>query len=148
MKIIFKKRIKMMKVERYYLGGRSHRRMEGERRMKIAIASLKGAVCPHFGYCEEFVLCDVENGQVNHQENLPNPGHRPGFLPLFLKEHGVDVIITGGMGSGAVELFEQSKIKILTGITGSNEMVIQKWVNGELESTGSVCFEHQHHGNC
>ncbi len=116
--------------------------------MKIAIASLNGAVCPHFGYCEEFALFEIENGQIHRREQLSNPGHRPGFLPVFLKDHGVDVIIAGGMGAGAVELFQQNNIQIMVGIAGSNDTVIQKWLTGDLKSSGSVCHEHQHHGNC
>ncbi|MFA5036727.1 MAG: NifB/NifX family molybdenum-iron cluster-binding protein [Candidatus Izemoplasmatales bacterium] len=116
--------------------------------MKIAIASQQGAVCPHFGYCEEFVLFYIEDGQIVRRESLPNPGHRPGFLPVFLKDHGVEVIIAGGMGSGAVDLFHQYRIQVITGISESLDSSIQKWLKGELVSSGSVCHEHQHHGSC
>ena len=39
---------------------------------------------------------------VLSENSVPNPGHRPGFLPNFLGDMGAEVIIAGGMGEGAV----------------------------------------------
>ena len=66
--------------------------------MKIAVASLSGQVAEHFGHCEAFLLLDSLTGK---SEQVLNPGHKPGFLPNFLGDLGVEVIISGGMGGGA-----------------------------------------------
>jgi predicted Fe-Mo cluster-binding NifX family protein len=116
--------------------------------MKIAIATMQGQVCEHFGYCELFTVYDVENEQIVKKTTLTNPGHRPGFLPAFLSEYGVNVIIAGGMGSGAVDLFNEKHIAIITGASGDVDPVINKWISRELKSSGSVCNEHQHHSDC
>jgi predicted Fe-Mo cluster-binding NifX family protein len=82
--------------------------------MKIAVASENGMVTEHFGHCEEFVTFDTENNQILKSETIDNPGHRPGFLPNFLADRGVNVIISGGMGGGAVEIFnERKRLKLL-----------------------------------
>ncbi|HBI57040.1 MAG TPA: dinitrogenase iron-molybdenum cofactor, partial [Firmicutes bacterium] len=47
------------------------------------------------------------------------PGHRPGFLPNFLSDQGVNVIISGGVGGGAIEIFEEKGIEVVTGARGS-----------------------------
>lgn len=116
--------------------------------MKIAVASDGQMVTEHFGHCEGFNLFDTENNQIISQEFIPNPGHRPGFLPVFLHEKGTKVIISGGMGGGAVELFSEKGIKVITGATGDAKTAANSYLQGTLKSTGSVCHEHQHADEC
>ncbi len=66
--------------------------------MKIAIATDGNEVSGHFGHCEGFTMYEISEDEVLGNEFVPNPGHRPGFLPVFLKEKGTDIIISGGMG--------------------------------------------------
>ena len=40
-------------------------------------------VTEHFGHCEGFNIFNAENGKITESEFVPNPGHRPGFLPVF-----------------------------------------------------------------
>lgn len=63
--------------------------------MKIAVASVGTEVGGHFGHCEHFRIYTVENGQVVGEELVPNPEHKPGFLPNFLGDMGVEVVIAG-----------------------------------------------------
>lgn len=72
--------------------------------MLIAIAKEGNQVSRHFGHCEGFELVDIKDGKVAGRETVPNPGHRPGFLPVFLAQKGVKVIISGGMGGSAQDL--------------------------------------------
>ena len=69
--------------------------------IKIAVASENQKVTEHFGHCINFNIFESENKQIVKSESIPNPGHKPGFLPNFLNEKGVNVIISGGMGGGA-----------------------------------------------
>ena len=68
--------------------------------MKIAVAAMGNTVSGHFGHCENFNIYDAEDGKITAEEVVANPGHRPGFLPNFLADRGVQVIIAGGMGGG------------------------------------------------
>ena len=70
--------------------------------MKIAVACMGTQVGGHFGHCENFRIYDTADGKICAEESIPNPGHRPGFLPNFLGDMGVEVIIAGGMGGGAI----------------------------------------------
>jgi predicted Fe-Mo cluster-binding NifX family protein len=119
-----------------------------EKKMKIAVASDNGMVTGHFGHCESFVICDTVDNQIVKSEVIPNPGHRPGFLPNFLNDMGVNVIISGGMGGGAVDIFNEKNIEVIVGATGKAEDSANSYLNGQLQSTGSVCHEHQHHDEC
>lgn len=116
--------------------------------MKIAVASEKEMVTEHFGHCENFNIYVVENGKVVSNESIPNPGHKPGFLPNYLNDIGINVIIAGGMGGGAVEIFNEKGIEIITGVSGSAMQAVNSYVQGSLKSTGSVCHEHAHHDEC
>jgi predicted Fe-Mo cluster-binding NifX family protein len=116
--------------------------------MKIAVASENKMVTEHFGHCESFDIFEAENSQIVKSESIPNPGHKPGFLPNFLNDMGVNVIISGGMGGGAVEIFNEKGIEVITGAKGSSVSAVNNYLQGALKSTGSVCHEHQHHGEC
>eukprot|EP00828_Plagiopyla_frontata_P034519 TRINITY_DN4493_c0_g1_i8.p5 TRINITY_DN4493_c0_g1~~TRINITY_DN4493_c0_g1_i8.p5 ORF type:complete len:263 (+),score=54.28 TRINITY_DN4493_c0_g1_i8:734-1522(+) len=120
----------------------------GGNKMKIAIAINGKEVSGHFGHCEGYVVYFVEKDAVLKQEFLPYPGHKPGFLPAFLKEQGVNIIIAGGMGETAQDLFKENQIEVVVGVQGNCEEVLQRFIKGELKSTGSVCTEHSHEGNC
>ena len=54
--------------------------------MKLAISTDGGNVSAHFGRCPTYTLVDVEEGNIVAREEIPNPGHRPGFLPGYLAE--------------------------------------------------------------
>lgn len=118
--------------------------------MKIAIASEgKGKfVSGHFGHCEGFTIYDVEGEKILNKKFTENPGHRPGFLPVFLKDLGTNVIIAGGMGETAQQLFNERKIQVVVGAQGDCDEIIKKYIKDELKSTGSICTEHQHEGHC
>lgn len=116
--------------------------------MKIAVASEGKYVSGHFGHCEGFTIYEVEEGKVLNKNFVQNPGHKPGFLPVFLKGLDVNVIIAGGMGETAQELFKENEIEVVVGAEGFSDDSVQKYTIGQLESTGSVCTEHQHEGHC
>lgn len=116
--------------------------------LKIAIACEGEVVTEHFGHCLNFNLFETEEQKIVKQTSVANPGHRPGFLPLFLKELGVDVIIAGGMGAGAIDIFNQNGIEVIVGAAGNAEENVKAYLSGNLKTTGSVCHQHMHHGEC
>jgi len=115
---------------------------------RIAVAAEGKKVTEHFGHCVNFMLFDVENNQITKEESVDNPGHKPGFLPNFLADQGVKVIISGGMGQGAVDIFNERDVEVVTGASGDARKAAERYLKGELKSTGSVCHEHQHHDEC
>lgn len=116
--------------------------------IKIAVASEKERVSEHFGYCLNFNIFETHDNQILTDESIMNPGHKPGFLPVFLNEQGADVIISGGMGNGAVTLFNERGIEVIIGAKGEAKAAAEAYLRGELKSTGSICHEHQHADEC
>lgn len=115
---------------------------------RIAVACEGVQVAQHFGHCENFTFFDTEAEQIVKKESVANPGHKPGFLPNFLADHGAEVVLAGGMGGGAVDIFQQRGVEVVTGATGDAETAVFAYLNGDLQSNGVVCHEHQHHGEC
>ena len=58
------------------------------------------------------------------------------------------MIISGGMGGGAIDIFNLNDIEVIVGAVGTAEAAAKAYLEGELESTGSVCNEHSHHDDC
>lgn len=116
--------------------------------MKIAVASEGKTVAQHFGHCEGFHVFDVQEGKISVGAFYPNPGHKPGFLPNYLHDLGVNVIISGGMGGGAIAIFSEKGIQVVTGAMGDSEAAAHGFIAGTLTSTGSVCKDHQHSDSC
>lgn len=116
--------------------------------IKIAVASENQIVTEHFGHCEGFMIFDIKNNQIVKTETVVNPGHRPGFLPNFLNNMGINTIISGGMGSSAIEIFNEKGIEVIVGASGNTKETVEAYLDGSLKSTGSVCHDHQHQGEC
>jgi predicted Fe-Mo cluster-binding NifX family protein len=123
-------------------------KMEVIKMIRIAVASDNGMVTEHFGHCEGFMIFDAENNKIVKSETIANPGHKPGFLPNFLANRGVNVIISGGMGGGAVDIFNERNIEVIVGARGEAKAAVEAYLQGSLKSTGSVCHEHEHQDEC
>jgi predicted Fe-Mo cluster-binding NifX family protein len=107
--------------------------------MKIAISTDNGSVSAHFGRCPSYTLVDIQDGKVASQEEIPNPGHSPGFLPGYLAERGVTTIIAGGMGPRAQGLFADNKIETIIGVEGRVPEVIDSYLKGTLTGGQDLC---------
>ncbi len=111
--------------------------------MKVAISTDHDFVSAHFGRCQSYTIVEIKDGEVVSKEEIPNPGHRPGFLPQFLAEREVECIIAGGMGPRAQALFAGKNIQTVIGVQGQVEEVIEKFARNELEAGDDLCG-HKH----
>jgi ATP-binding protein involved in chromosome partitioning len=110
--------------------------------MKIAIPTNSGRLSSHFGHCEKFALVDVDAEQrvVLGVEYAEPPAHEPGALPKWLSEQGVQLVIAGGMGSRAQQLFQQFGIESIVGAPdGEARELAEDYLNGRLQLGGNAC---------
>jgi ATP-binding protein involved in chromosome partitioning len=110
--------------------------------MKIAIPVSAGRLCPHFGHCEQFALVDVDETtrQATQTTFLTPPPHEPGVLPRWLHEQGAELIIAGGMGQRAQQLFADNGIKVVVGAAADTpESIVQAHLSGSLVSGQNLC---------
>jgi predicted Fe-Mo cluster-binding NifX family protein len=108
--------------------------------MKFAIPTAEGKLTAHFGHSQEFVLLHVEEDRITKKEVLTPPPHEPGVLPRWLHDLGTDVIIAGGMGHRALELFSQNNIRVITGAPClTPEDLVEQYLKNSLETGSNVC---------
>jgi len=110
--------------------------------MKIAIPTASGALCMHFGHCEQFAMVEADESAktISGVEFLTPPPHEPGVLPRWLGEQGANVIIAGGMGQRAQNLFTQNGIEVVVGApAGTPEEVAAAYLSGTLEAGQNAC---------
>lgn len=94
----------------------------------------------HFGHCEQFALVDVGEGGEMHTTLADPPMHEPGVLPAWLHEQGAQVVIAGGMGQRAMQLFDQHGIKVVVGAPADTpDEVVAAYLAGNLPSGGNIC---------
>jgi predicted Fe-Mo cluster-binding NifX family protein len=116
--------------------------------MRIAVAAEGPTVSEHFGHCSQFAIFDTVESKVTGELWLDNPGHKPGFLPIFLKDKGVEVVIAGGMGQMAKDLFAEQGIRTVTGAAGAVKDMVEAYLHGVLHDSGAVCDHHEHEHEC
>jgi predicted Fe-Mo cluster-binding NifX family protein len=108
--------------------------------MKFAIPLAEGKLTAHFGHCQEFALVEVEDNQIKSKETLVPPPHEPGVLPKWLHDQGANVIIAGGMGGRALDLFAQNNIKVIVGASAlAPEELVKQYLDNSLQTGGNVC---------
>jgi predicted Fe-Mo cluster-binding NifX family protein len=108
--------------------------------MKIAMPIQGGKLSQHFGHSEQFSLFEIEDQSVRDREELTPPPHEPGLLPRWLKEQGVTLVIAGGMGQRAQQIFEQAGIEVICGAPSeSPATVVDSYLKGDLETGDNAC---------
>jgi len=110
--------------------------------MRLAIATEGNMVSAHFGHCASYTLVDVEDGAVKTTNAISAPAHQPGVLPGFLAEHGANVVVAGGMGPRAQDLFASHGIEVISGVVGSIDQVVEAFIAGTLTSGENLCDSH------
>ena len=116
--------------------------------MRIAVAYEDGMVFQHFGHTEVFKLYDVDGGKAVSAVLLRTDGSGHEALAALLKEHAVDVLICGGIGSGAQEALTAQGIELCAGAAGDADKAVAAYLRGELVDTGVNCDHHEEAHSC
>ena len=116
--------------------------------MRVAITYENGEVFHHFGRTPQFKIYEIENGAVKSSWVIDTGETGHGALAGFLKEHGTDVMICGGIGGGAIAAMAESGIKVYAGASGDADEVIESYIAGTLAEIGdATCDHHEHEGH-
>jgi predicted Fe-Mo cluster-binding NifX family protein len=96
----------------------------------------------HFGHCERFVLLDVnpQTRKIIGRADVQPPPHQPGLLPPWLAKLGVELVVAGGMGQHAQQLFATQNIRVVVGASSETpEHVVGEYLAGTLQLGENVC---------
>lgn len=115
--------------------------------MKIAVPYENGQVFQHFGHSAQFKFYEVESGSVLHSEVVSTNGQGHGALVGFLFQHGVNVVLCGGIGAGAQVALAQADIQLFGGVSGNADSVVADYLVGRLVyDPDAHCDHHDHEG--
>lgn len=115
---------------------------KGAKSMRIAIPIVEGKLSQHFGHSDIFAIVDTDgdSGKVLNRKDLTPPRHEPGVLPRWLHDEGVNVIIAGGMGQRAQQLFAQNQIEVVVGAPAeSPESLVSAYLGNTLQAGENIC---------
>lgn len=114
--------------------------------MKIAVTYENGMVFGHFGHTAEFKIYDVVDGKIVSNEVVDTNGSGHGALAGFLMQRGVDTLICGGIGGGAINALSNAGIKVYGGVSGNVDTAVNDFISGKLEYNPDVHCDHHHEG--
>ncbi|WP_238881820.1 NifB/NifX family molybdenum-iron cluster-binding protein [Clostridium sp. YIM B02551] len=117
--------------------------------MKIAIPNNGDVVNQHFGMSKSFVIITVEDNKVIQVQEISSAEltHQHQGLADLLVSHGTNVVITGGIGPGAIAGLQQNGLQVVKGASGEYLKVVEKYINGTLEDKDVVCNHHGEHNH-
>jgi len=112
---------------------------------RIAIPVEGEMLCAHFGHCEYFYVADMENNVIIKEEKIIPPEHQPGLYPAWVAGNGVSIVIAGGMGEKARELFREQHIDLYIGAEAKEpKQLVLDFIKGNLTTGSNSCNHHEH----
>ena len=113
--------------------------------MKVAVPSNGDVVDDHFGHCKYFTVFELDSdNRVVAREKVDSPegcGCKSNIASQ-LSAMGVQVMLAGNMGQGAVKVLDRNGIRVLRGCQGKIEDVVQAFAEGRLMDSGEGCDHH------
>jgi predicted Fe-Mo cluster-binding NifX family protein len=115
--------------------------------MKIAVPTREKKVDDHFGHCAYFTVFTIgDKNEIVSEEVIPSPagcGCKSKIVHT-LSQLGVQVMLAGNMGDGAVRVLNNNGIQVIRGCSGDVTTVAGKWLEGAVTDSGDGCHEHKH----
>lgn len=119
---------------------------------KIAIPTAGEIVNAHFGRSQAFTVFEIQEDKVTGEELVDAKGfeHQHTGIAQLLKSKGVEAVICGGIGPGAITGLENAGLEVLRGASGPVRDVAKSFAEGAFVSTNAVCdhshgHDHDHH---
>lgn len=115
--------------------------------MRVATTYDNGNIFMHFGRSEQFKIYDIQDGKVLNEQVVGTGGTGHGALAGLLANGGVDTLICGGIGGGAINALTQTGITVYAGAQGNCDACVEALIAGTLAQTGEAtcgCHGHDH----
>lgn len=129
----------------------SGQRTSGGNIMKVALPFFDNQVFAHFGKAPAVKIYTIDDNGIAAAEVVPSAGHGHGSMVNLLVRNGVDTVICGGIGGGAVAALAQAGIRLFAGVSGPTDEAVEALIKGTLASAapeaaegGCCCGGHGH----
>ena len=114
--------------------------------MKIALPTRQNQIDEHFGHCDHFTVFTVDDQKkITAEEKIASPAGCgcKSDIAQVLAQQGVEVMLAGNMGQGAVNVLNGCGISVLRGCAGNVKTVAENWLAGHLADSGINCTQHE-----
>ena len=113
--------------------------------MKIAVSCENNQVFQHFGHTPEFAVFEAQDEKIMSEEKLSCEGSGHGALATLLANAGVEVLICGEIGGGAMNALARENIFVVGGAEGDVRQAAEDFANGRLKVRANFhCNHHDH----
>jgi predicted Fe-Mo cluster-binding NifX family protein len=117
--------------------------------MKIAVPVTKeNQIDSHFGHCESYNVFTIsDKNEIANAKNVDSPqgcGCKSDIASVLAAD-GVTIMLTGGIGGGAINVLNNSGIEVIRGCSGDAAEVVKQYLAGLVEDGGISCLQHEAH---
>ena len=112
--------------------------------MKIAVSAtapdLSAQVDLRFGRCRYFIIVDPESLEFESIENssvMAGGGAGVATAQLIVGKE-VEAVLTGNCGPNAFSVLEAAKIKVMTGVAGTIQDVVEGYKSGKYQASSQA----------
>ena len=121
--------------------------------MRLCIPSetnegLDAQVGYHFGRVPLYTIYDDKTKTVEIVKNISTHTGGKKLPAELLREYSIDIMLCGGLGRRAINLFEQFGIEVYIGAQGKVKDAIEQFNNNKLQmaTDKNACQEHKFRG--
>jgi predicted Fe-Mo cluster-binding NifX family protein len=117
--------------------------------MKIAVpVTGNNQVDDHFGHCEFYSVFGISTeGEITEVKTIPSVegcGCKSNIADVLAAD-GVEIMLAGGIGGGAINVLANSGIYVVRGCSGDPIEVVRNFVAGTITDSGESCYQHEMH---
>lgn len=119
--------------------------------MKIAVPTRENFVDEHFGHCEYYSIYTISADHKIEKEELLKAPQGCGCksnIAITLGQMGVDTMLAGNMGQGAVNKIQEADIEVFRGCVGKVREQVELFLQGQIADSGETCAEHGADSEC
>ncbi len=116
--------------------------------MKIAIPTKEDRIDSHFGHCEYFSIFTIDDQKnITKKEIMASTGTCgcKSNLAQKLASEGINILLTGNIGSGAILKLKEAQINVIRGCQGNINQIIEDFLQDKLKDSEINCTAHEHH---
>jgi predicted Fe-Mo cluster-binding NifX family protein len=101
--------------------------------MKLAIAQNMEYVHEFFGSCNNFMIVEIEDGEVIRKESVFNDTETHKLRPSYLKSLGINALVIKGLGLTAYDLLHENDIEVFVSEPVLIEEALHLFLKNELK---------------
>jgi predicted Fe-Mo cluster-binding NifX family protein len=122
--------------------------------MKVAIPCTdQDETFQHFGHAEQFAIYEYTEGEYVDRKVFATKCRGHEEIAKLMRYLGINIVVCGGIGDGAIAALMKHKILIYAGAEGNIDQAYYALVNNRLNCTSKpTCSSHNcscgSHGGC